>query len=188
MAAQSHHRKRRWLLAVPWRRTPLTTGLILPVMLVVGVMAGRSPATPAQPSIHPHPTSQPGTAQVITGRIPLTLNPAVPVRRARSSDQRISQVPSMTAGGRAPGSRRLSQLPASRHRSSMSQGQCDQRRQSYTPGRVYAKARGDSQPGGPPAVTPPGRTIRPPIIHVSHTSPPGRGRMLGIPQTQRQAG
>jgi hypothetical protein len=188
MAAQPRQRRHRWLLAIPRRCTPLTAGLILPVVLAVGVMAGRSPATPAQPSIHPHPTRQPGTTQVIAGHIPLALNPVVPVLRARSSHRHISQAPSMTAGRRAPDSHRLSQQAASRYRNSMSQGQCDQRRQSYTPGRVYAKARGDSQPGGPPAAAPPGRTIRPPVIHISHASPPGRGRMRGIPQTQRQAG
>ena len=187
MAAQPRHRRRRWLPAIPRRRTPLTAGLILPLVLAVGVMAGPSPATPAQPSIHPLTTSPPGTARVITGHVPLTLNPAVPVLRASSSDRYISQAPAMAARGRAPVSRHPGQLRASRYRNGMSQGQCDQRRQSYTPGRVYAKARGDSQPGRPPAATSPGRTIRPPVIHISHASPPGRGRMRGIPQTQRQA-
>jgi hypothetical protein len=188
MPDQPRQRRLRWLLTVPWRRIPLTTGLILPVMLAVGVMAGLGSATPAQPSIHPHPASQPGAAQAITGRHPPALSPAVPVLNAGPSDPLVSQAPFMTASGQASHSYRLSQLRASRHRSSMSQGQCRQQRPGYTPGRVYAKASGDSQPGGPPAATPPGQTIRPPIIHVSYPSPPGRGRMQGIPQTRHQAG
>lgn len=188
MPDQPRQRRLRWLLAVPWHRIPLATGLILPVMLAVGVMAGLGLATPAQPAIHPHPARQPAATQAITGRHRPALNPAVPVLKARPSDWLVSQAPVMTASGPASLSYRLSQLRASRHRNSVSRGQCRQQRPSYTPGRVYAKASGDSQPGGPPAASPPGQTIRPPIIHVAHPSPSGRGRMQGIPQTQRQAG
>jgi len=160
MAAQLPGRGRHWGVGIPRRRASLIAGLLLPVVLAVGAIAGPSPAAPVRQATHGHTASQPATTvQMIGGHPPLALTPAVPVRSVGSNDRHLSQSPSGAASGRVTGSRRSSRPGTSGQHNGMGQGQCQHQPPAYPPGRVFAKGRADSQSGGPVAATPPGGTV-----------------------------
>ena len=160
MAAQLPGRGRHWGVGIPRRRASLIAGLLLPVVLAVGAIAGPSPAAPVRQATHGHTASQPATTvQMIGGHPPLALTPAVPVRSVGSNDRHLSQSPSGAASGRVTGSRRSSRPGTSGQHNGGGQGQCQHQPPAYPPGRVFAKGRADSQSGGPVAATPPGGTV-----------------------------
>jgi hypothetical protein len=157
MAAQLPGRGRHWGVGIPRRRTSLMAGLLLPVVLAVGAIAGPSPAVPIRQATHGHAATQPATTvQMIGGHLPLALTPAVPVLSVGSNDRHLSQSPSGAASGRVTGSRRSSRPGTSGQHNGMGQGQCQHQPPAYPPGRVFAKGRADGQSGGPVAATPPG--------------------------------
>jgi len=144
-------------VGIPRRRASLIAGLLLPVVLAVGAIAGPSPAAPIRQATHARTASQPATTvQMIGGHLPLALTPAVPVRSVGSNDRHLSQSPSGAASGRATGSRRPSRPGTSGLHNGMGQDQCQHQPPAYPPGRVFAKGRADGQSGGPVAATPPG--------------------------------
>lgn len=157
MAAQLPGRGRHWGVGIPRRRTSLMAGLLLPVVLAVGAIAGPSPAAPIRQATNGHAATQLATTvQMIGGHLPLALTPAVPVLSVGSNDRHLSQSPSGAASGRVTGSRRSSRPGTSGQHNGMGQGQCQHQPPAYPPGRVFAKGRADSQSGGPVAATPPG--------------------------------
>jgi len=165
MAAQLPGRGRHWGVGIPRRRASLIAGLLLPVVLAVGAIAGPSPAAPIRQATHARTASQPATTvQMIGGHLPLALTPAVPVRSVGSNDRHLSQSPSGAASGRVTGSRRSSRPGTSGQHNGMGQGQCKHQPPGWPPGRVFAKGRADSQSGGPVAAVPPGGPVaaRPP--------------------------
>lgn len=125
MSRQACQRPWHRLRNITRRHKPLTTGLILPVLLAVGVLVGPGPKHPDQPGVH-RPMS--------TG-----------------------------------------QVRSSRRHDVMSGGRCLPSGPSYRPGRVYARAGGGSQPGGPLAAVRLNQILRPPISHPTRTNRPGRG-------------
>jgi len=160
MAAQLPGRGRHWGVGIPRRRASLIAGLLLPVVLAVGAIAGPSPAAPVRQATHGHTASQPATTvQMIGGHPPLALTPAVPVRSVGSNDRHLSQSPSGAASGRVTGSRRSSRPGTSGQHNGMGQGQCQHQPPGWPPGRVFAKGRADSQSGGPVAAVPPGGPV-----------------------------
>jgi hypothetical protein len=160
MAAQLPGRGRHWGVGIPRRRASLIAGLLLPVVLAVGAIAGPSPAAPIRQATNGHTATHPATTvQLIGGHLPLALTPAVPVRSVGSNDRHLSQSPSGAASGRVTGSRRSSRPGTSGQHNGMGQGQCQHQPPAYPPGRVFAKGRADSQSGGPVAATPPGGTV-----------------------------
>ena len=214
MAAQLPGRRRHWGVGIPWRRASLIAGLLLPVVLAVGAIAGPSPAAPVRQAAHGHSATRPTTTvQMFGGHLPFALTPAVPVLSVGSSGRHLSQSPSGAAGGRVTGSRRSSPPGTSGQRGGMGRGQCQHQPPAYRPGRVFAKGRADSQSGGPVAATRPGGpgAARPPggvaaatqarpeaatrrgqttlpAVQVSPSQPTAGSLMQGIPQTQRQVG
>ena len=178
MAAQLPGRGRHWGVGIPRRRASLIAGLLLPVVLAVGAIAGPSPAAPVRQATHGHTASQPATTvQMIGGHPPLALTPAVPVRSVGSNDRHLSQSPSGAASGRVTGSRRSSRPGTSGQHNGMGQGQCQHQPPGWPPGRVFAKGRADSQSGGPVAAVPPGGSVAavPPGGPVAATPPGGPG-------------
>ena len=160
MAAQLPGRRRHWGVGIPRRRASLIAGLLLPVVLAVGAIAGPSPATPTRQGTHGHTATQPATiVQMLGGHLPLALTPAVPVLSVGSNDRHLSQSPSGAASGRVTGSRRSSRPGTSGQHNGMGQGQCQHQPPAYPPGRVFAKGRADSQSGGPVAATLPGGPV-----------------------------
>jgi hypothetical protein len=155
MAAQLPGRRRHWGVGIPRRRSSLIAGLLLPVVLAVGAIAGPSPAAPIRQATHGHTAIQPATTvQMIGGHLPLALTPAVPVLSVGSNGRHLSQSPSRAASGRVAGNRRSSPPGTSGQHNGM--GQCQHQPPAYRPGRVFAKGRADSQSGAPVAATPPG--------------------------------
>jgi hypothetical protein len=157
MAAQLPGRGRHLGVGILRRRSPLIAGLLLPVVLAVGAITGRSPAAPIRQATHGYAAVQPAaTVQMIGGHLPLALTPAVPVLGVGSNGRYLSQSPSRTASGRVAGSRRFSPPGTGGQHNGMGRGQCQYQPPVYQPGRVFAKGRADSQSGAPVAATPPG--------------------------------
>jgi hypothetical protein len=194
MAAQLPGRGRHWGVGIPRRRASLMAGLLLPVVLAVGAIAGPSPAAPIRQATNGHTASQPATTvQMIGGHLPLALTPAVPVGSVGSNDRHLSQSPFGAASGRVTGSRRSSRPGTSGQHNGTGQGQCQHQPPAYPPGRVFAKGRADGQSGGPVAATPPGGPVAatPPGGPVAATplGGPGAARPPGgvAAATQAQA-
>jgi hypothetical protein len=160
MAAQLYERGRIWWLRILRRRALLTAGLLFPALLAVGVVAGPGPATRG------HPAAQLATTvHMIAGDVPLRLTPAGPGVSAGTSGRHRHRAPITAASGRAPGSQRAGQMPASGRPNSVGRRPCNQRSPAYRPGRVFAKGRADNQPGGPAPASAPSRpagAVRPP--------------------------
>jgi len=165
MAAQLYERGRIWWLRILRRRALLTAGLLLPVLLAVGVVAGPSSATRG------HPAAQLATTvRMIAGHVPLMLTPAAPGVSARTSGRNRYLAPIMAASGRVPGSQRARQVRASSRPNSAGRHRCNQRSPAYRPGRVFAKGQADNQPGGSPLSRP--VLNRPALSRPAPASPP----------------